>query len=176
MWRIATSAGPSTLAAMGRALSFPSPPLADPVVALRPWGRDDIHDLARLCRDPEIPRNTRVPEDYTPEIGAFFVDGSAARAWAGEALELAMVAPSGGELLGSVALQSVDWAAGTGEIGYWVGAATRGRGVATHAVRLLSAWALGDGAGLARLRIATLPDNQPSQRVALAAGYASLGL
>jgi len=160
---------------MKRPLAFPSPALADEVVALRPWSRDDVHDLTRLCRDPEIPRYTRVPADYTPEIGAFFVDGSPLRARSGEALELAVVSASDGGLLGAVGLQEPDWDAGSAEIGYWVGRDARRRGVATRTVRLLSGWSLGE-LDLRRLEIATLVDNVASQRVALAAGYTRVGI
>ena len=44
-------------------------------------------------------------------------------------------------LLGSFSLMEVDRERGSGEIGYWVAADARGRGIATRATRLLADWA-----------------------------------
>ena len=145
-------------------------------MGLRPWARGDVNDLARICRDPEIPRYTKVPLDYTPEIAAYFVEGSADRARAGVALELAVVGREDGALLASVGLQRPEWEdGGSAEIGYWTAREARGRGVATRAVRLVAAYAQGP-LGLARVEIATFVENEPSQRVALAAGFTPAGV
>jgi RimJ/RimL family protein N-acetyltransferase len=169
---------------VARRLPFPDPPLADELVALRPWARGDVKDLARVCRDPEIPKYTRVPLDYTPEIGAFFVEGSADRARDGVALELAVVAAAGGELLASVGLHQPSGdddggggggGGGSAEIGYWTAREARGRGVATRATRLLAGYALGP-LRFARVEIAAFLENEPSQRVALSAGFERVGV
>jgi RimJ/RimL family protein N-acetyltransferase len=59
------------------------------------------------------------------------------------------------------------------EIGYNVVAALRGRGIATQACRLLLAYAWRHGATLVRAE--TDPDNHPSQRVLLRAGFTEVG-
>jgi RimJ/RimL family protein N-acetyltransferase len=51
----------------------------------------------------------------------------------------------------------------------------RGRGVATHAVRLLARWAF-DDLGLARLALTCAPDNHASQRVAERCGFSREGV
>ena len=51
----------------------------------------------------------------------------------------------------------------------------RGRGVATRAVRAVTAWALRD-AGLARVVLRAAPGNTASCAVARAAGYAREGI
>jgi len=57
-----------------------------------------------------------------------------------------------------------------GSVGYWLLAVGRGRGLATGAVRLLSAWAIRE-LGVTNVRIRTAPDNQRSQRVAERSGF-----
>jgi RimJ/RimL family protein N-acetyltransferase len=78
------------------------------------------------------------------------------------------------DVLASVAVQDIREDEGTGEIGYWVAAPARGRGIATRAVRLATDWALGE-LGLKTLEIMTHEDNTASQGVARAAGYAETG-
>ncbi len=78
------------------------------------------------------------------------------------------------EVLASVAVQDIREDEGTGEIGYWVAAHARGRGIATRAVRLATGWALGE-LGLKTLEIMTHEDNAASQGVARAAGYVETG-
>ena len=54
---------------------------------------------------------------------------------------------------------------GVVELGYWVKAGARGRGVATRAVVLVARFAF-DELGAARVQLVTEPDNLASQRVA----------
>jgi RimJ/RimL family protein N-acetyltransferase len=62
-----------------------------------------------------------------------------------------------------------------GRIGYWVAAPSRGAGVCTRALRLLSRWAF-DDLELRRLELITDPDNVASQRVAEKVGYRREGV
>jgi RimJ/RimL family protein N-acetyltransferase len=157
-------------------LPVPTPPLSDGDIVLRPWRIDDVAGLAVACTDPEIPRWTTVPDNYTPDDARVFIAGSAGRRTAGHALELAVVdAADDARLLASIGVQKIAWASRRAEIGYWTAAEARGRGVARRAVALLSAWALRELA-LTRIEIAVHVDNEPSQRVALSAGYTRQGI
>ena len=60
------------------------------------------------------------------------------------------------------------------EVAYLAGAAGRGRGLMTRAVRLLCDWLFREGIG--RLELRTHPDNEPSQRLAERAGFQREGL
>ena len=60
------------------------------------------------------------------------------------------------------------------EVAYLAGAAGRGRGLMTRAVRLLCDWLFREGIG--RLEPRTHPDNEPSQRLAERAGFRREGL
>jgi RimJ/RimL family protein N-acetyltransferase len=63
---------------------------------------------------------------------------------------------------------------GYGEIGYWVVADARGRGVATRAVRLLADWAR-DELRLTHIDVLPHKDNVASRRVAEKAGFVDTG-
>jgi RimJ/RimL family protein N-acetyltransferase len=63
---------------------------------------------------------------------------------------------------------------GYGEIGYWVAAEARGRGVATRAVRLLADWGRAE-LGLTRIDVLPHRDNAASRRVAEKAGFTETG-
>jgi RimJ/RimL family protein N-acetyltransferase len=143
------------------------------VVALRPWRHDDLQALVEACQDPEIPRRTLVPSPYgEDEALAFFAMVGADEAM-GRRRHFAVVDP-GDALLGSIAVRILEDER-IAELGYWVAAAARGRGVAARAVRLASRFAI-EALGLARVQILIQPDNTPSQRVAEAAGFTREGL
>jgi RimJ/RimL family protein N-acetyltransferase len=75
-------------------------------------------------------------------------------------------------VVASVAVQSID--GGAAEVGYWVAAHARGRGIATRAVRLVCDWAARE-LGLEALEIMHHEDNPASQGVARAAGFTESG-
>ena len=58
----------------------------------------------------------------------------------------------------------------TAEIGYWLGVEYWGRGIATEAVALVTAWAF-DAHGLLRIFAQPFADNRASRRVLEKAGY-----
>jgi RimJ/RimL family protein N-acetyltransferase len=80
-----------------------------------------------------------------------------------------------GTCVGKVWVNVRESDASTGYVGYWLLPIARGRGLATSAVRLISAWALRE-LGLATLRLTTDPENERSQRVAERSGFRRIGL
>ena len=62
-----------------------------------------------------------------------------------------------------------------GRIGYWMAAGSRGRGICTRALRILSRFGL-DELQLQRLELVTDPDNITSQRVAEKVGFRREGV
>jgi RimJ/RimL family protein N-acetyltransferase len=148
------------------------PTLTDGDVILRPRRRSDADALAAACQDPEIPRWTMVPSPYTREDAVRFLARAAAEAASGESVKLLAVDPEG-RLLGSFSLMDLRREPGYGEIGYWLAAEARGRGVATRAVRLLTDWGHRT-LGLERIEIHVDVENTPSHRVAERAGYERL--
>jgi RimJ/RimL family protein N-acetyltransferase len=144
-------------------------------VRLRAYRLDDADALAEGYNDPMSQRFLTVlsspftlaqAETFIAErIDAIFAEGGAF---------YAVADPETDELLGGVGFDKVVPSRGQAEIGYWVGPWARRRGVATAAVRTLSAHALGHG--LQRLELLTHWDNPASQRVALAAGFRREGV
>ncbi len=61
-----------------------------------------------------------------------------------------------------------------GEIGYWVAAPARGRGLATRALTLLRDWAVGE-LGLERIELLIHVENERSQRLAERTGFLDTG-
>jgi RimJ/RimL family protein N-acetyltransferase len=156
---------------------FPVPPLADDIVALRPWCEADVPGKLLAFSDPVVqrfswPRSTRYSEADARE---FFAEQERARL-RGEELNFALADPGDqAVVLGGSSLYDVRLDQGCASVGYWLAPDARGRGVATHTVRLLARWAFAE-LGLARLELTCSPDNQASQRVADRCGFVREGL
>ena len=151
-------------------LPFPTPPLVDDVVALRPWRESDVPAQLRAFGDPLFLRFS----DWAPLTAADARRNLAEQEKArrsGEQIELAVVESRDHDVvLGGVSLNNVDLPQGRAAVGYWLAAEARGRGVATRSVRLLARWAFED-LGIARLELTCGPDNHASQRVADRCGF-----
>ena len=154
-------------------LRHPDPPLSDGVITLRAKTRGDVDALVEICRDPEIPRWTRVPQPYERPDAETWIAVSELDLAAGTSIDW-LVVDEHDEVLASVAIQHIRDEQGIAEIGSWVAAPARGRGIAARAVRLATDWGLGE-LGLGEIEILTHEDNEPSQRVARAARYERSG-
>ena len=148
------------------------PVLTDGDLVLRFRTEADGPRLIEAFRDPEIPRWTRVPSPYGEAEYAAFLEHSAQGVRAGT--DLSLLIEREGRVIGAVGLHAIDRAAGYGEIGYWTAAEARGAGVCPRAVRLLAGWARVE-LGLTTIEIYVHPDNPPSQRAAVKAGFAPTG-
>jgi len=141
--------------------------LRDGDLLLREWTYADVPAIAEACSDPEITRWIPfVPSPYTERDASEYVQ--ACLTAGDDRHALAMVGSADGRLLGSIDLRVN--AMRSGHIGYWVARPARGRGVCTHALRVLSRWAVTE-LGLGRLELVTDPANVASQRVAEKAGF-----
>jgi RimJ/RimL family protein N-acetyltransferase/SAM-dependent methyltransferase len=136
--------------------------LTDDVIVLRPWCFDDADWYATQSREVEIQRNTAEPAELTAESAA-----KAIARYAGDPRYRggAIRGASTGELLGNASLDLA-----TGHVSYWVAAAARGRGVATRAVRLMTACAF-ETSDLDELRLWVRAGNNASANVARKAGF-----
>jgi RimJ/RimL family protein N-acetyltransferase len=162
---------------IGMGLAPPQPPLADEVVALRPWRAEDAPAIAAaIDGDPEIARwLDQVPQPYGLDEAHAYV-AACRRGWdEGTGASFAVLDPADGRLLGSVGLRLADLPPGVAEAGYWVAREARGRGVATHALRLASQWLFRE-VDLERLQLRADALNVPSQRVAEKAGFTREGV
>jgi RimJ/RimL family protein N-acetyltransferase len=159
---------------------LPDPPLADAVtgIVLRPWRPTaaDAAALAAAWADPGVAAMGPPPADPTPEGAARWIAGAPDRLAAGAALDL-VVAPVAdpGTVWGEVGLRHRDPATDRAEIGWWIGRAHRGRGLAGAAVALVAGWALGPPCGLHQVWARIELGNGASAAVAQRAGFRLLG-
>ncbi|WCN82459.1 GNAT family N-acetyltransferase [Micromonospora sp. LH3U1] len=144
-------------------------------VRLRPFRASDTTDVVDGCADPLSQRFvSSLPTPYTETDARWWIDAGAPAAWTGGGAAYAIADPATDRMLGAVGLSNPVPARGQAEVGYWVRPAARGRGVAVAATRALSEHAF--ATGTVRLELLTDPENGPSQRVALAAGFRYEGL
>ncbi|MFF7240717.1 GNAT family N-acetyltransferase [Streptomyces collinus] len=149
---------------------------ASPTLVLRPWCTDDVAALVEVCRDPELRRWTSHVVENDAD-GAQWVEAQQ-RSWAagdrfGFAVLEAQPGPVREQLVGNVVLKDVAPGKPTAEVGYWTATHARGRGVAPHALEMLTGWAFQtfETDGLERLELLHQVDNLASCRVALKSGY-----
>jgi RimJ/RimL family protein N-acetyltransferase len=136
-------------------------------IALRPLAESDVAALvAAIGDDPDLDRWTRIPFPYHAKHAREFLAST-------EESTFAIVDRASGELLGGIGTRVLD--AAIVEIGYWVKAEARGRGVATLALELIARFAFTE-LGAARVQLRTEPDNIASQRVAEKAGFTREGV
>lgn len=155
----------------------PDPPLTDGVVALRPWRKSDVAVLPGLIDgDPEIERWLELmPSPYTTHDAREWV-ARAAEAWrSGLFLPFAMLDAATEAVVGGLGFNTIDAENASGEIGYWLSPAARGRGLTTRALRLAALWGF-DALGLERIQVRAEVENTPSCRVAERAGFTREGV
>ncbi|WP_438293256.1 GNAT family N-acetyltransferase [Streptomyces sp. HUAS TT7] len=142
---------------------------------LRTWRDDDVQTLLRAVTDPEYLRwnthNTPV-EDETAVAELLRLR---ALGWArGEFATYCVTDEADGAVLGQVGLNSVNRPMRCARVGYWTLPEARGRGVAGHALELLTRWAF-EEVGLHRIELGHAVGHAASCRVAERGGYAAEG-
>ena len=157
----------------GRVPAIEPPVLRDGDLTLRPPRPDDADAVTAACQDAAIQRWVRLPSPYRREHAESWLERCAAQARAGEVITL-LAEDGDGSLAGSFSLLELTSRAAYGEIGYWVAAGARGRGVATRSVAALRDWAA-ESLRLRTIEILVHRDNAPSRAVALRAGFADTG-
>jgi RimJ/RimL family protein N-acetyltransferase len=161
------------------AVRLPVPSLQDRRrgVRLRLW-RDDPADVAALVvawHDPLVVAHSPVPRDTSPEAARRWIAGDAERRARGLALDLVIAPVDGDDVWGEVGLRGFDGATGRAEVGWWLAAEARGRGLAAAALDLLATWALSPPLGLRQVWARAGTINQASAHAAAAAGFHRLG-
>ena len=131
----------------------------------------DAASILAACADPEISLFNVGPTDE-----------AAARTWCIERADWSsgehaswIIKDTGGALLGQVSLFEIDAVQRSAQIGYWVAAAARGRGVATAAVDAAARFGL-SGLQLHRIELFHAVENVASCRTAERAGFVQEGL
>ncbi|WP_369255223.1 GNAT family N-acetyltransferase [Streptomyces sp. R35] len=136
---------------------------------LREWSADDVADLVAIYDDPEIDRWTPVASPFDTAAARAYLAAAAQKGTEGHVVQLAITTdggvPQGEILLFRSAADERDV-----ELAYGVGAAYRGRGLATRAVRLAVDFVKGRAA-VRRVVLCIEDGNGASQAVAKAAGF-----
>lgn len=151
------------------------PSLADEVVLLRVWRETDVPAQLNAFSDPLFQRFSDWAPHTEADARAYLAEHEQARR-VGTQIEFALVEPHDDNVvLGGASLNNVNLEQGRAAIGYWLASRARGRGIATHAVRLISRWAF-EELHLARLELTCGPDNRASQAVAERCGFTREGV
>lgn len=145
---------------------------------LRPFVDADVPRIVEACTDPATRRFVAgLPQPYTAVTAQAYVAECVWQAATGTKATWAITDREADELLGTIAVMDLlGTDATSGEVGYWMHPAARGRGLMTEAVRLVVRHAF-DGGGLDRRRLTlyAAADNRASNAVAGAAGFNRYG-
>jgi RimJ/RimL family protein N-acetyltransferase len=150
-------------------LPEPKPPLSDGPVSLRWFKRGDAAAVVEICRDPEIPRWTYMPEGLDLARARTWIDRRQQGRQFGITATFAVIDRASQRLVGQCGV-GLDRQRNAGEAFYWVAAPARGRGVARTALVLVVRYAF-ESLGLQRVEVKIDPANVGSQAVARASGF-----
>jgi ribosomal-protein-alanine N-acetyltransferase len=167
---------PGTVVA--RAPDSPAPPLVVPTLfvppyRLRPFEMTDLGLVCEASSDPYIPLITSVPAVFSEAEGVAFIERHLTRARLGQGCLFVIDDATTDRAVGTIGLRNVD--EGRASIGYWVVKSARGKGAATHALRAVVAWGLGE-LRIPRLELTVEPWNTASIITAERCGFRREGL
>ena len=149
--------------------------LVDGDIRLEPLTAEHAAAMDALAHDVDVARFTRVPEPVPNEFGTQWVERYTRGREENTNAGFAIVDVPSGEFLGLMALVNLDLDTAEAEAGYITASRARGRGVATRALRLLSAWAFAE-LPLERIELLIDVANPASEVVAQRAGYTREGV
>jgi ribosomal-protein-alanine N-acetyltransferase len=135
----------------------------------------ELAELVRVNRDFLAPWDPIRPDEYFTEDGQRRAIDDALRRY-DQKLGVPYVILDDGQIVGRVTLSNIVYGPFQScNLGYWVGAAHNGRGLATAAVRDIMEAAFSE-LGLHRIEAGTLLDNVASQRVLERNGFLRFGV
>ncbi|MEU9287405.1 GNAT family N-acetyltransferase [Streptomyces sp. NPDC048275] len=139
-------------------------------IHLREWSDDDGPDLVAMYDDPEIDRWTPVASPFDAEAARKYLAAARDQRAAGHSVQLAVIT-DGGPAQGEILLFRSAADERDVELAYGVGAAHRGHGLASRAVRLVTEYVVLHIA-VRRVVLRIEEGNTASERVAKATGFA----
>jgi len=149
--------------------------LVDGDIRLAPLNAEHGDAMDALARGDGVARFTRVPIPVPDGFGAAWVERYVRNRQEGTQAGFAILDTESGQFLGFVALVKLELEMQQAEAGYIVASEARGRGVATRALRLLTAWAF-DEFPLERIELLMSAENRGSEVVAQRCGYTREGV
>ena len=152
-------------------LDFPRDVRADGLL-LRTVSHDDVGAIAPAFTDPAVGGEAGLPPLDEEQLHAFL--DRVLPQWRADGRVVPYVIEESGQLLGGVTLHHLDPLRRAIEIGYWLLAHARGRGVATRAVTGMVDWAFANG--FYRIEAVVRVGNRPSERVLERTGFTREGV
>ena len=140
---------------------------------LRPLVHGDAEALHLAGQDEDIGRYTSIAWPFTLAAAELLIAEAEAGWQAGTMARFGIVALPEDRVVDTVSLLHVYPERRDAEVGYWLGTAGRGRGLARRAVAMLCAWAFA-ALDLQRLHLMVDIDNAASHAVARASGFRPL--
>jgi RimJ/RimL family protein N-acetyltransferase len=142
-------------------------------ISLRPSREEDIQQIYEACQDPIIPRFTTVPSPYELSHAESFIRELAPKRFL-EKKELLFVISSNQVIAngfcGVISFHTTNIGNHSTEVGYWLAAPARQRGIGTAAVRLITNYGIAT-MGFRRIEALVDIDNTASQALLKSAGY-----
>jgi RimJ/RimL family protein N-acetyltransferase len=143
-------------------------------ILLRSPEHGDVPTLAPAFVDPTVGGEAGLPPFGEDDIHAFIDHQMPAWRASGFLVPYVIADAETGVLLGGATFHHLDPTREVIELGYWLFAPARGRGVATTSVEAMAGWAF--GSGFHRVEAAVRVGNAASERVLERAGFAREGV
>ena len=150
------------------------PTLSYGLTTLRALTLDDIPDVHRELQDPVIHQFTTILPDYTMEDATDYVMKKA-RDYFAEKQEFAFAIVHGEIFSGVVSLHDIHLADHSAEVGYWVAASMRRKGIGSMAIRLITDYAF-EVMGFRRIESKVDVKNEASNALFVKQGYEFEGI
>lgn len=154
------------------------PTLSHGLITLRAPQESDIPAIFEGVQDPLIPIFTRIPSNYSIANAEFYVRERSPNAFATQTeLQLAVEYGNGvdAQFAGAFSFHSMDLREHVAEIGYWVSAPMRGKGIATTAIKLLTQFGF-ESIGFERVEAVVNVENIASRMLLENSGYTLEGI
>ena len=154
------------------------PTLSHGLISLRPVQEEDIERIFQACQDPLIPRFTTVSSPYTITHAKFFVQEQEPTRFASKSELLFVITEDRGEdekFCGLISFHSVSLGNHTAELGYWIAAPARGKGIGGTATKMITEYGF-QTMGFKRIEALVDIDNEASKALLLSAGYGLEGI
>jgi RimJ/RimL family protein N-acetyltransferase len=150
------------------------PTLQYGLITLRKPEERDILPLFEGVQDPLIPKFTRIPANYQMANAEHYVRERCPNGFTMQT-EIQLVLEYDGNFAGALSFHTLVLDEAKAEIGYWLTADARGKGIATAAIKLLTGYGF-ETIGFHRIEALVVESNTPSLRVLSNAGYLQEGV
>lgn len=146
-------------------------------ISLRPPAESDVQKIFEACQDPLIPRFTTVPAEYTLAHALDYVQRVPASLELHREFPFIIEFGAGDEKVfsGVISFHTISLENSRAEVGYWIDAPMRGKGIGTIATKIITNYGFRT-MGFRRIEAAVDIDNTPSQKLLISAGYSKEGV